>query len=60
MNPVDYLKEYGGWGFWEKTWSRWSGPYETEQMANKALVAYLNFLEYNTEPNIVILPFRNF
>ena len=39
-NPVRFDPENMDWGYWDETWSYWTGGYQTEAEANKALQEY--------------------
>lgn len=43
-DPV--FKEEGMWYFYDETWSNVHGPFETEDDARKAVIAYVNYLNH--------------
>lgn len=43
-NPVRYDPENDDWGWWDETWTEWTGGFATEAVANQNLKSYLQGL----------------
>jgi hypothetical protein len=39
-NPVRYDPTFSEWGYWDETWTFWTGGFDSEEAARKALREY--------------------